>query len=326
MDDDDSQSNSRDRNDGNGGSDHHNGGGGGGSDGVGGGIHTNATSAAGVVKQPFGDDLGDRGDDGGSAERNAAASAPCSSSSERRPVDDQLKSDRLKKKRRLEEAQLDLEDAQEEAWQKEKKGGVLTEPERLLAETHQKRLDDDGGGDAYCSPGFTPAHAEWKRSMNDVFVKLVRQYAPAPSPLFYLEGAEMHTTTRLRQEGVSPDRLYVANDQTKTALVLRASGDIGHVFELDATDALQSEALVELAFGGAYLDGCGGTYEGMERMLGALLTAERYAVASSIVIGVTLTGRDPKGQHLAVRFDGVNRFIAKCAIVLKRDSILISSR
>jgi hypothetical protein len=191
--------------------------------------------------------------------------------------------------------------------------------------------DDDpsASGDTYNDHGqCSPEHAQWKDSMNGVFLALLTRFHH-PSPVattgvpihvVYLDGPQLGTTRALRRYPLLPDVLcpsaspryrplvlYVANDSPASADSIQASGLVDHVSRSAVNEALTGEWR-EAPFAGAYVDLCTGTVATLLATLERLFCPDRPLVRP-FVLGYTLTARDPHGQPMDVRVLAVRKWL-----------------
>lgn len=167
------------------------------------------------------------------------------------------------------------------------------------------------------------AHAAWKKQMNSVFCQtLLKHHGGAASeeaageeakvkdlPVVYLDGPALNTTRALKAcfPGHRALKLFVANDCEASAAKIAREVDYIHVG--DVCEALEDKWR-DVPFAGAYLDLCTGTAQVVERCLQSLLHHKR---AARLVVGYTLTCRDPLGETLVNRLDRVRRTLLRLA-------------
>lgn len=178
--------------------------------------------------------------------------------------------------------------------------------QQMLSNNHTRASTDDSYSDDHHN---NVEHVQWKQSMNDTFAELLKRYAPTGGNVIYMDGPSGLTTQTLRQTGVGWTT-HVANDCESNASQLSQLVDR---YEMgDIREAMRT-TWSDVPFVGAYLDTCAGKAETVEDMLQTLITRTRYGSEhrAPIVLGYTITPRDPSGQNLYERVQRLQRFVNK---------------
>ena len=199
--------------------------------------------------------------------------------------------------------------AQEDAMRKFQNKEQLTDSEhqliqQILSNNNSRTSPDDSYSDDHHN---NVDHVNWKQSMNDTFVDLLKRYAPTGGNVIYMDGPSGLTTHTLRRAGVGWTT-HVANDCESNAGQLSQLVDR---YEMDDVREAMRTTWADVPFVGAYLDTCAGKAETVEDMLQTLVTRTRYGSEhdAPIVLGYTITPRDPSGQNLYERVQRLQKFV-----------------
>ena len=199
--------------------------------------------------------------------------------------------------------------AQEDAMRKFQNKEQLTDSEhqliqQILSNNNSRASPDDSYSDDHHN---NVDHVNWKQSMNDTFVDLLKRYAPTGGNVIYMDGPSGLTTHTLRRAGVGWTT-HVANDCESNAGQLSQLVDR---YEMDDVREAMRTTWADVPFIGAYLDTCAGKAETVEDMLQTLVTRTRYGSEhdAPIVLGYTITPRDPSGQNLYERVQRLQKFV-----------------
>ena len=178
------------------------------------------------------------------------------------------------------------------------KVGRTSEEETELLVLEQEFMPKSG--DTYAEDQHSEAHQLWKQSMNDEFARLTATYTATLSKVLYLDGEASHTTTTLRRVlGPESRYLVVANHCTETATRIVGAnevvvGEVGHLLVSRWADT---------EFSAVYLDVCHASADLLIHLLRTLL--DRRQCLPPVIVGFTLTPRDPAGEHQQVRLDRI---------------------
>ena len=193
---------------------------------------------------------------------------------------------------------------------------LLDAPFDSLSDAEQKELSGLAGVDKYDEGTFTPEHAAFKATHNQVLVDLARHCGGEDPTCFYLDGPGGRTTQALIDAGYSRARLYTANWHPTTCDALTASPHRlpkANVARCRAADALRSEsgAFGSVRFHALYLDGCGGVTQPLIDCVEALIhESRRPLLPRRFAIGFTLTEAEPSGTPLVDREVAVHQALA----------------
>jgi hypothetical protein len=179
-------------------------------------------------------------------------------------------------------------------------------------------------GDPYDASIFPEAHTCFKQQHNQAFCDLLSSTQSSSSsaslgPVIYLDGADGATTRVLLDAGIQADRLHVVNEWPDTVATLQKQYPEMHLYSGKLQDM---DCAKNLAFVGAYLDGCGGSTQPILDMVAAVLQGQNSTATGSItsssnstqmVLGFTLTNAETTGRPVLDRIQDVTRYIRGAA-------------
>jgi superfamily II DNA or RNA helicase len=199
------------------------------------------------------------------------------------------------------------------ARQKKAEGRPLNEEDQDLLEAEE----EEEASKAEYGKNHDLEHQAWKVAMSQTFKRLIETFLPAlKGNVFYFDdpsaGTNNTTGVLLAEPSLFPasenHRLCVANPDSGCCAALRAQG-AGNVVQALAAEALKSKRFGKaVEFAAGYVDHCTGTPKDIIECLQGLL-ANVSGSDPYMILGYTLTARDPLGESQLKRLDTLRRVV-----------------
>jgi superfamily II DNA or RNA helicase len=158
--------------------------------------------------------------------------------------------------------------------------------------------------DSYDDSTHSEEHVIWKQEMNDRFRNLLLHNIAENSNVIYLDSETMHTTQTLQDTSF---HLYVPNDNYDVFTKISKNPRI-HTCCNSASNALKLE-WKNIVFSACYFDACTGTANVLLEMLDVFICSVPKHI--DIVVGFTITRRDPYGESHLARVYKIKEYLRK---------------